>query len=130
AIYQLYGKPENVEMFFQDAPHNYNQAAREAVYAFFGKTVLGLNDPVKERPIRMEQPSLMLALFNRKLPDNALDLAGLFEEWKRIGLGTASSVTDRGQMREMLEYTLGTEWPARVLSETHGDTFVLSREGR
>ncbi|HTS65409.1 MAG TPA: hypothetical protein VMH28_25485 [Candidatus Acidoferrales bacterium] len=130
AIYQLYGKPENVEMFFQDAPHNYNQAAREAVYTFFGSHVLGLTGPIKERAIRVEQPSNMLALFNRKLPDNALDFAGLFAEWKQIARDAAASVSDRGQMREMLEYTLGSEWPARVISETHGDTFVLSREGR
>src|SRR5215471_15651029 len=85
AIYELYDKAANLDMFYQEAPHNYNQAAREAVYTFFGSHVLGLNGPIKERNIRMEQPSVMLALFNRKLPDNALDIAGLFDEWKRIG---------------------------------------------
>ena len=37
AIYDLYGKGENVETWFQNAPHNYNQPNREAMYAFFGK---------------------------------------------------------------------------------------------
>jgi dienelactone hydrolase len=130
AIYQLYGKPDNVEMFFQEAPHNYNQAAREAVYTFFGSRVLGLNGPIKERNIRMEQPSLMLALFNRKLPDNALDFSGLFDEWKRIAKETAESVTDHNQVREMLELTLGAEWPAKVTAETSGERFALTRPGR
>jgi len=130
AIYQLYGKPENVEMFYQDAPHNYNQAAREAVYTFFGSHVLGLGGPIKERNIRVEQPSAMLALFNRTLPANALDFPGVFAEWKQRSRDAAEAVTDRNQVREMLELTLGAEWPAHVLSETHGENFALSREGR
>ena len=34
----------NVEMMQIDAPHNYNQQSREAVYRFFGKHVLGDDD--------------------------------------------------------------------------------------
>ena len=41
AIYELYDQAANVESMYQDAPHNYNQVAREAVYGFFGKHVLG-----------------------------------------------------------------------------------------
>src|SRR5215510_9433561 len=72
AIYELYDKAANVEMMHQDAPHNYNQAAREAVYRFFGKHVLGETDAAKfkERGIRVEKLQDMLALHNRKLPDN------------------------------------------------------------
>jgi hypothetical protein len=132
AIYQLYGKPENVEVAFQDAPHNYNQWAREAVYRFFGKHVLGDPDPAhfRERAARIEKLQDMLALSSHKLPDNALDFAGVAAEWQRIGAETAAGVTDRNQLREMLELALGAEWPSHVLSETKGDTFVLSREGR
>ncbi|MEN6608766.1 MAG: acetylxylan esterase, partial [Bryobacteraceae bacterium] len=36
-IYELYGKPENVEVVQFDAGHNYNQDSREAVYKFFAK---------------------------------------------------------------------------------------------
>ena len=49
AIYQLYGTPDNVEAKIFDAPHNYNQPNREAMYAFFGKHVLGISDAAKLR---------------------------------------------------------------------------------
>ena len=71
AIYELYDRAANVEAMHQDAPHNYNQVAREAVYRFFGKHVLGETDAAKfkERNIRLEKLQDMLALHNRTLPD-------------------------------------------------------------
>ena len=80
AIYELYDQAANVESMHQDAPHNYNQVAREAVYRFFGKHVLGETDAAKfkERGIRLEKLQDMLALHNRTLPANALDYAGIF----------------------------------------------------
>ena len=86
AIYELYGKGGEVEMFFQDAPHNYNKPNREATYAFFGKHVLGETDAakLKERRSTMEKPQDMLVLHNRTLPDNAITFAQLFDEWKRL----------------------------------------------
>jgi dienelactone hydrolase len=130
-IYELYDKAANVEMFFQEAPHNYNKAAREAVYNFFGKHILGLPNPqFRERGIKIEKLQDMLALSNRTLPSNALDFPGVFEQWKRMGREATDTVTDHAQQREILEYALGVEWPAKVLSEKTGDTFVLSRDGR
>ena len=43
-IYELFGKPELVETVLIDAPHNYNQASREAVYRFFAKHILNAKD--------------------------------------------------------------------------------------
>ena len=70
AIYDLYGKGEKVETWFQKAPHNYNQPNREAMYAFFGKHVLGRDRPgkFKEGGVHIEKLQDMLALLNRKLP--------------------------------------------------------------
>jgi dienelactone hydrolase len=131
AIYTLYDKAANVEMFFQEAPHNYNRAAREAVYNFFGRFVLGLPNPqFRERGIKIEKLQDMLALSNRTLPANTLDYPGVFEQWKKMGREAAATLTDRAQQREMLQYTLGVEWPAKVLSEKADNNFVLSREGR
>jgi len=86
AIYDLYGKGGDVEALLLDAPHNYNQANREAMYAFFGKHVLGEKDPAKfkEQPIRVEMLQDMLALHNRTLPANALTFQQLFDEWVRL----------------------------------------------
>ena len=132
AIYELYDKAANVEMMHQDAPHNYNQVAREAVYRFFGKHVLGETDAAKfkERSIRVEKLQDMLALHNRKLPDNALDYDGIFAQWVRTAQKLVAGITDRDQLREMMEFALGAEWPERVVSEAKGEKIVFGRPGR
>jgi dienelactone hydrolase len=132
AIYELYDRAANVEMMHQDAPHNYNQKAREAVYTFFGKHVLGETDGAKfkERNIRVEKLQDMLALHNRKLPDNALSYDAIFAQWVQTAQSVVLGVTDRGQLREMMEFALGAEWPERVISEAHGEKIVFARPGR
>jgi dienelactone hydrolase len=132
AIYELYDKAANVEMMHQDAPHNYNQKAREAVYAFFGKHVLGETDAAKfkERGIRVEKLQDMLALHNRSLPANALDYDGIFVQWVRTAQSVVREVTDRNQLREMMELALGAEWPERVVSEAKGEKISFGRPGR
>jgi dienelactone hydrolase len=132
AIYELYDRAANVEMMHQDAPHNYNQTAREAVYRFFGKHVLSETDDTKfkERNIRVEKLQDMLALHNRKLPDNALSYDAIFAQWVQTAQNLVLGVTDRGQLREMMEFALGAEWPERVISEMHGEKIVFARSGR
>ena len=132
AIYELFGQAANVEAMHQDAPHNYNQVAREAVYRFFGKHVLGETDAAKfkENGIRVEKLQDMLALHNRTLPGNALDYAGLFAEWVRTAQTQVRETTDRNQLREMLEFALGAEWPERVVGQAKGERIVFGRPGR
>ncbi len=126
AIYDLYGKAADVEMFFQDAPHNYNRPNREATYAFFGKHVLGETDPAKfkERAIHMEKLQDMMVLSNRKLPDNAISFQQLFDEWKRLAR------QQTGDARARLTAALAAEWPARVLREGEGEHILLGRPGQ
>jgi dienelactone hydrolase len=125
AIYELYDRVANLDMLQIDAPHNYNRQSREAVYKFFGSHVLGETDEskLKEKNIRLEKLGDMLALHNRKLPDNALDLEGVRSQWIRLGQSQFAT-------REMLQLALGSEWPNHVLFESAGDSFTLSREGR
>lgn len=126
AVYDLYGKGADVEYWFQQAPHNYNQPNREAVYAFFGKHVLGIGDAAKLKEHSFSAPPLptMLALQNRTLPDNALTFAQIFDEWKRL------AEAQSGDERERLQLALAAEWPAKVLSKLDGENVVLSRAGR
>lgn len=126
AIYNLYDKASEVEMFFQDAPHNYNKPNREATYAFFGKHVLSETDAskLKERDIRPEKLQDMLVLHNRKLPDNAISFAQLFEEWTRL------SQEQTSDFRQRLTAALAAEWPSQVLSESTGERIVLGRPGQ
>ncbi len=126
AIYDLYDKRDRVEALLLEAPHNYNQPNREAMYAFFGKHVLGQTDAAKlrERSVRIEKLQDMLALHNRKLPDNALTFAGVFDEWKRL------SRAQHGEERARLAEALAAEWPSQVLAETTGERVLLGRPGK
>jgi hypothetical protein len=125
AVYDLYGKRDNVEALLLDAPHNYNRANREAMYAFFGKHVLGIADPsrLQEQHFRAEPLENVLVLHGRRLPDNALTFEGIFDEWKRL------SQAQTGDERERLTYALGAEWPKTVASERHGENILLGRPG-
>jgi len=126
AIYDLYGKGDQVEWFFQDAPHNYNQANRNAMYAFFGKHVLGIEDAAQltEKSVRPDKLQDMLALFNRRQPENAISYQQLFEEWVRMAKQQA------GQERERLAASLAAEWPGQVAMEADGDRILLGRPGK
>ena len=126
AIYELYGKGENVETLLLDAPHNYNQPNREAMYAFFGKHVLGETDAskLKERSIRIEKLQDMLALHNHPLPDNAISFRQLFDEWARF------SREQTENSRERMTYALAADWPSQVLSQVDGEHIVLGRAGK
>ena len=125
AIYDLYGKGGDVEALLLDAPHNYNQANREGMYAFFGKHVLGETDPakLKEQPFRAARITDMLALFNRTLPANALSFQQLFDEWVRL------SKEQTANPRERLACALAAEWPSAVLSQVDGGRILLGRSG-
>jgi len=126
AIYELYGKAENVQAFFQDAPHNYNQASREAMYTFFGKHVLSETNPArfKEGSVHIEKLQDMLALHNRTLPSGALTFDQLRDLW--IHMAKEQS----GNERERLTLALAAEPPTLVLSQVDGDRIVLGREGQ
>src|SRR5476649_1662783 len=130
-IYALYDKAANVETLHLDAPHNYNQQNREAMYRFFGKHVLGDAEASRfsEKQIRVEKLQDMLALHNRTLPSNALTLDGLYAEWVRMAKAQAAA-QGRNALREMLSYSLMAEWPAEVLSQLEGVAILLSRPGK
>ncbi len=65
-----------------DAGHNYNRQSREAVYAWFGRWMLGNKnaDQLKEKSFDFEADKLRV--FADRLPDNAIDEKTLIENWK------------------------------------------------
>lgn len=130
-IYELYGKPGNVETIQIDAPHNYNQASREAVYRFFGKRILGNpnKDDFSEKRFGLEKLQDMLALHHRTLPANAVTMGTLFQQWREISRRQLAVASSR-ELRQRLALALATEWPEKVLSESSGETLLLSRPGR
>jgi hypothetical protein len=114
-IYQLHGKPENVEVVQIDAPHNYNKESREAVYRFFGKQILGETDATKfkERNVPIESAPNLLVWYGRPMPANALTYDKLFAQWK-----AASEVQQMdGVPDQRMLLALGVEFPPRVMSD-------------
>lgn len=82
SIYRLLDAESQVENAHFDSPHNYHQGTREAVYRFFGKKILGIDDAAQfaEKSYSVEQLPDMLSLSGRSLPANAIELAGLIEQ--------------------------------------------------
>jgi len=130
AIYDLYGQGDNVETMQLDAPHNFNQQNREAVYRFFGLRILGeaAGKKFSENNPHVEMLQNMLALSGRGLPANASTYAQIFEQWKR----TAEAQRDAGTpetLRESLRLALAAEWPGNVDARRDGEGIALSRHG-
>jgi dienelactone hydrolase len=80
-IYALYGAEDKVACVQIDAPHNYNKDSREAMYAFFGKWLLGETDPAafKEQPFEPEKNEDLLVFAGRDLPADAWNEAELVQ---------------------------------------------------
>jgi dienelactone hydrolase len=48
-VYSLIGSTDRIEASVFDFPHNYNQTSRNAVYAFMGRWLLGIEDSTRTR---------------------------------------------------------------------------------
>ena len=131
SIYELYDKTANLEMIQIDAPHNYNQASREAMYTFFGKRILGEQRVIEEaKGVHLEKLQDMLVWHGRPLPKNALNFEQLVEQWIAAAKKQSEATHDPAVLRERLRLALGSEWPEHVVSQRDGDRIVLSRAGK
>lgn len=75
SIYRLFGAEKNLTAVQMDAPHNYNQQSREAVYGWFARWFLNRAEtmPIKERNVSIPSLPELLVFDNRPRPDNELD---------------------------------------------------------
>lgn len=127
-VYELFQRPQEVESVQFNAGHNYNRASREAVYRFFARHLL--HDPgaamAPERDFEVPPESQMRVLNGKKLPEGALDEAGVFARWKEL------TYTPRrpAEIRFVLSAYLGSEWPQKLWADQNGERIVLSRVGR
>jgi len=131
AVYKLYGKPENVSVVQFNAPHNLNEQSRQAVEQFFDRTVFHDSnaEAVNENNIQIEEIQDMLALSNRRLPDNALNFQQVFDLWKRMATQQMNSIGDTEQLRNLLAADIGVHWPKHVIAEQNGDQILMQRTG-
>ena len=123
-IYALYGAQQALTEQQVDAPHNYNQETREAVYRFLDRQAFGKADDGKERSAPVEKLGDMLALMARARPSNALDYEGLFSDWRRAATAQAEATHDLNALRTRLRQAVAL--PAS-LTVTRDATGVISR---
>ena len=74
SIYRLYGATDKVATVQVDAPHNYNQESRGAVYAWFGKWLHGIEnaEQFQEQPFEVPPPKEMRVFPDGKPPASAV----------------------------------------------------------
>jgi len=130
-IYDLYGKGDHVSVVQFEAVHNFNQQSREAVYKFFAQATSAPGDSKELTEHNIEVPMLqeMMVLSNHALPANAVDLNGLFSEWRTMAEAQNAQAHDDSFLRKRLRQTLSTEFPENVISVTDGQSIVLSLPG-
>lgn len=113
-VWARYGRPNDVATVQFNSPHNYHKDSREAVYAFFGKKVLDLPQPPKEKEADVEKLQDMLVFCGRPKPANAIGYDKLFEQWKRISRRQLQATTDPEALRQRLRLAFAAEWPSQV----------------
>ena len=122
SVYELFGAQDKVHCVQIDAGHNYNKASREAVYAWFGKWLLGEPDATrfKEETFTLEKDEDLLVFARTERPESALDYDGLVEHIishdrklleDREPADRASLDGFREEMAPALQDVLGAEVP-------------------
>jgi dienelactone hydrolase len=83
AIYELFGAADRVQAVRMTAEHNYNKDSREAMYAWMARWLQHAAADVrpKERSFTPEPVPGLLVFFQKPLPQNAVDVAGLTNGW-------------------------------------------------
>lgn len=151
SIYALYGAEDRVHSVQFDAPHNYNRASREAVYAWFGRWLLSkpADWSPKEEPYTVEPDADMRVFPDGRLPEGALTADGVTEALIRMARENLEKVKPRSaedmtRFREIagegLRHALcvkpvqPSEVSARVVEENqqarfHSERLVVWRTG-
>jgi dienelactone hydrolase len=141
-VYSLVGSIDRVNAAVFDFPHNYNQTSRNAVYAFMGKWLLGIEDSASTREGKQqtEKPEDLFTFGsghpappNRKTPEQLeSDLVKLLgseiEAMAPTKTNPANWDTYRGYFRTSLENRVGIDNPPAEAIDQR-ETRRLTREG-
>lgn len=135
AVYALLGARDALETVQLDAPHNYNQASREAVYAFFGRRVLGLGaaeaSALREREYDPAQPSQLLVFHGRTRPPEARTQPAIVEALVADAKAQVAAHLPReaGGLARFRE-TLGVSFAHALAAESPAAADLLEAEAR
>ena len=82
-VYRLFGAEERVRAVQFDAPHNYDQRSREAVYGFFAQAFQGrpTPDPIPEGDQAPPPLADLMVFYGRPRPEGEVDGARLAQGW-------------------------------------------------
>jgi dienelactone hydrolase len=158
SVYALFGAvaaaatEDHVKSVQIDAPHNYNKDSREAVYAWFGKWLLGdANEShFREQPFEVEPADSMRVFPGKERAEGALTQRQLVSQLSREADAQVESLRPtsaaslrrfRERMLPALKHALSCEVPAadavvtlkRQLGQSGGNAteeLVLGRKGR
>ncbi len=122
SIYRLFGAEDKITAVQMNAPHNYNQDSREAVYGWFARWLLGKKEtgPIKEKGGGVAALSELMVFFGRSRPETEIDEPRLsaylidaakkqFEE--SLPTDSPSLEKFRGTFGAALKYSLMAEYP-------------------
>lgn len=132
SIYNLLDASDRVRAVRITAEHNYNKESREAMYAWMARWLQHAPEDVHpaERSFTPERLENLLVFHGRSLPPNAVDVAGLTNEWidaarKQLGAGGATAFT--APLRHALGFANENKVPPpnKVLPPKGGSHSVL-----
>jgi len=126
-VYDLLGEGDKVRAVRFDAEHNYNRQSREAVYAWFGRWLLGVNEEsqLKEKPYNVEMPSRVLVFFGRERPPGVTP-EGLTSYL--IDQAKTQSISIRRTGRQSLDDGVGSAFRHAVMASEPGPSEVISTQ--
>lgn len=152
SIYRLFGVEDKVQAVQMNAPHNYNQQSREAVYGWFAHWLLGRAEttPVKEKSGGVAPLPDLQVFFGRLRPQHELGEGPLSDSLIRMAKeqleaarprDAASLERFRDEFGTALKYSLMAEYPKpeevmaskpEVLAKPNAseERFFLSRRDR
>src|SRR5947207_6726014 len=109
-IYALFGAEDRVDSIQFQAPHNYNKASREAMYAWMARWLqhAPADARVAERPFTPERLADLLVFEGRSLPEGAVTPDQLTAQWIAAARRQTSGA-DPAQMQTALLHALTQE---------------------
>ncbi|NOT63716.1 MAG: hypothetical protein HOP19_26175, partial [Acidobacteria bacterium] len=108
AIYKLFDAENQVQVVQFDAPHNYHQASREAVYGWFAHWLQGRKEtePIKERGISVAPLGELMVFHARPRPANESNETQLIESMIAAAKGQLRNATTAEQIKQQFATAL------------------------
>lgn len=128
-IYRLFGAEDKLSAVQMDAPHNYNQQSREAVYGWFAHWFLNRSEttPIKERGVSIPSIPELLVFYSRPRPPNELSEAQLTQSLieQRKGQLEAAQPKNAAELAQF-KNQFGTAFKFSLMAETPKSEEVMT----